>query len=635
MTGESGISSPERGSSPDSGSRKSGRVSFLDQALWRKFAEAETPEDYLPAWLALQCRLIPGGVSAVVVLGEPDSGSFAPAAFWPDEDVVSPELSAAAELALGEKRGIVRGPDAGDDAAGKAGRNIVAQPIIIEGRLYGGVAVELTGRTAAQLRGVMRQLQWGASWIEVLLYRQRAGADHDQLEQTTTALDLVVTVLDHKGFETACNAAVTELATRLDCNQVSIGFLHRGRARVAAYSHTAQFGRRMNLIRDIGAAMDEAIDQGSIILYPPPGDDDPYVMTAHKELARAHNTGPVLTVPMTSEDRILGAVTFELPEGRNFDQAAIELCDCAVSVIGPLLEEKRQNGRIIFRKIFESAWNQLKRLIGPRYFGRKLALSLIAGLVAFFSLATGEYRITSPSSLKGLVQRSIVAPFDGYVATQSARAGETVRQGTVLATLDDKDLVLERLRWSTLRSQRRTEYGRALASRDRAQAAIVKAQIKQAEAQIALLDAQLARTRLVAPFDGLLVEGDLSQAVGSAVRRGDELFKIAPLNAYRIVLEVDEYDISAIRVGQVGTLLVSSLPGEAMTYRVELITPVAEAREGRNFFNVEARLDRVSDRLRPGMEGIAKTSVEERRLIWIWTRKVGIWLRITLWELWP
>lgn len=635
MTGESGTISPEQGSRPESGKPKPGRVSFLDQALWKQFAEAETPEDYLPAWLALQCRLISGGVSAVVVLGEPDSGSFAPAAFWPEEAVVSPELSAAAEMALAEKRGVVRGPDAGKDPADNAGRNIVAHPIVIEGRLYGGVAVELTGRPTSQLRGVMRQLQWGASWIEVLLHRQRAGADHNQLDQVAAALDLVVTVLEHKRFEAACNAAVMDLATRLDCNQVSIGFLHRGRARVVSYSHAAQFGRRMNLIRDIGAAMDEAIDQGSIILYPPPGENDAYVMKAHKELARAHNAGPVLTVPMNAEGRILGAVTFELPEGRNFDQATIELCDCAVSVIGPLLEEKSQNDRIIFRKILESAWNQLKRLLGPRYFGRKLALLVIAGLVAFFSFVTGEYRITSPASLKGLVQRSIVAPFDGYVASQSARAGETVNEGAVLATLDDKDLVLERLRWSTTRSQRQTEYSRALASRDRAQAAIVKAQIEQAEAQLSLLDAQIARTRLIAPFDGLLVEGDLSQSVGSSVRRGDELFKLAPLNAYRIVLEVDEYDISDIHVGQAGALLVSSLPNEVMTYRVELITPVAEAREGRNFFNVEARLDRVSERLRPGMEGIAKTGVEERHLIWIWTRKVVTWLRIALWEIWP
>ena len=635
MTGNSGIISPEPDDRSESDPRRSGRVSFLDQALWKKFSEAQAPEDYLTAWLALQCRLVPGGVCAVVVLGEPDSGAFAPAAFWPEEAVVSSEISVAAEMALAERRGIVRGQESGQAEPAKDSRNIVAYPIVIEGKLYGSIAVELAGRTTTQLRGVMRQLQWGASWIEVLLYRQRAEADHDQLDQVTAALDLVVTALEHKGFNAACSAAVMELATRLDCNQVSVGFMHRGRVRVVSYSHTAEFGRRMNLIRDIGAAMDEAVDQGSIILYPPASEDDAYVMKAHVELARAHSTGPVLTVPMTVEGLVLGAVTFELPEGQTFDQATIELCDCAVSVIGPLLEEKRLNDRLVLWKVAESIVNQLKRLFGPRYFGRKLAMLFAAGAIAFFSVAKGEYRITSPASLRGLVQRSVVAPFDGYVASQNARAGETVREGQVLAILDDKDLVLERLRWSTTRSQKQTEHSRALATRERADASIAKTQIEQAEAQIALLDAQIARTRLVAPFDGLLVQGDLSQSVGSSVRRGDELFKIAPLNSYRIVLEVDEYDITDVQVGQTGMLLVSSLPDEAMAYRIELLTPVAEAREGRNFFNVEARLDIGGERLRPGMGGIAKTHVEERLLIWIWTRKVITWGRVKLWEFWP
>src|SRR5690606_3824216 len=123
--------------------------------------------------------------------------------------------------------------------------------------------------------------------------------------------------------------------------------------------------------------------------------------------------------------------------------------------------------------------------------------------------------------------------FDGYLATQSARAGETVSEGQVLATLDDRDLSLERLRWSTTHRQRLAEYDRALAERERAEANIIKAQIDQAVAQIELLDEQLARTRIVAPFDGILVSGDLSQAVGSAVERGQELFKITPLESYR------------------------------------------------------------------------------------------------------
>lgn len=626
--GEGGATGQE--SREQSANRRSGRVSFLDQALWKQLQDGGTPETYIQAWLALQCRLVPGCTRGVVVLGEPDEGPFAPAAFWPDEASVTPELSAIAELALSERRGVAQGAE--DEPADES---MVAVPFLIDGRLYGVVTVEVSGRTAAQLRSIMRQLQWGAAWIEILLRRQSAEYERNHLDRTTTALDLIAGALEHERFKAACNTVVTELATRLDCNQVSIGFVKRGRASVTALSHSAQFGRRMNLIRAVERAMDEAIDQGCIVLYPPPGGGEYYVMRAHHELARSFETGPLLTVPMESGGQVLGAMTFELPTSSSFDQATIELCDSVASALGPLLEEKRRNDRFIFTKIGESVWTQIKRLFGPRYVVRKLVVLAVACIVGFFAVAEGEYRVTSPASLEGLVQRSIVAPFDGYVASEKARAGQTVAKGEVLATLDDKDLVLERLRWTTTRSQHQTEYSKALAARDRAEVNIVKAQIDQAEAQIALLDEQILRTRLVAPFDGLLVAGDLSQSIGAAIQRGDELFKIAPLESYRVILKVDEVEINDIAVGQKGSLLVASIPEKPLDYTVEMITPVAEARDGRNYFRVEAQLARINERLRPGMEGVAKTSVDRRHLIWIWTRKLVVWARIKLWTWWP
>src|SRR5258708_19895696 len=60
-----------------------GRVSFLEQALWKQFNEATTPAEFARAWLGLQCTLIPGVERGVVVLGEPDTGPFAPVPYWP------------------------------------------------------------------------------------------------------------------------------------------------------------------------------------------------------------------------------------------------------------------------------------------------------------------------------------------------------------------------------------------------------------------------------------------------------------------------------------------------------------------------------------------------------------------------
>ena len=304
-------------------------------------------------------------------------------------------------------------------------------------------------------------------------------------------------------------------------------------------------------------------------------------------------------------------------------------------MLGPILDSKRRNDRLIAWKVLDSIWTQTRRLLGPAHVGRKLAVLLVMLAVGVFSVARGDYRITAPASLEGMVQRVVVAPFDGYVAAQTARAGETIAAGGTLATLDDRELTLERLRWSATRHQRLSELSRALSLRDRAEANIVRAQIDQAEAQIELLDEQIARSRLTAPYDALVVSGDLSQSIGAAVKRGQELFRLAPLDAYRVIIQVDEADIADVQVGQSGNLVMASLPGEPLPYTVERLTPVSEARDGRNYFRVEARLQRSSDRLRPGMEGVAKIQVERRLLIWIWTHQLLDWARLGIWRWWP
>ena len=81
-------------------------------------------------------------------------------------------------------------------------------------------------------------------------------------------------------------------------------------------------------------------------------------------------------------------------------------------------------------------------------------------------------------------------------------------------------------------------------------------------------------------------------------------------------------------------LSLGSLTVSAFT--VSKITPVNTAKEGRNFFRVEAVLGATgAQRLRPGMEGVGKIYVEERRLIWIWTRQMVNWFKLKAWAWLP
>jgi RND family efflux transporter MFP subunit len=575
--------------------------------------------------------MLAGVRHGVVVLGPADLGPFVPKAAWPAGEAAVRNLAEVAERALADRRPLVLRltPEVG-------GAFALACPVEVDGHVHGVVALEITQRTEDQAQLALRQLQWGTAWIEIHLRRQSVQEGHGVQERLMTALDLVVTVLNEQRFEAACRALVTELAMRLNCDRVSFGLVRKGHSQVIAVSHSAQFGKRMNLTHAVGTAMDEAIDQKSAIVLPVPADAEILVTRDHEKLAHDHGSASILTVPFSGTgDDFTGAVVFERPGELPFDAATMELCQSVIAVLSRLLETRCLNDRPLARRVLDALRDQSRKLLGPRHATRKVVAASFMLLVVFLAFATGEYRVTSPSTLEGEVRRTLAAPFDGYISSAERRAGDVVREGAVLAMLDDRDLRLERLRWASQYAQYSKQYQEAVAGHDRAKAQIAQAQAEQARAQMALAEEQLTRATLKAPFDGIVVKGDLSQSLGSAVRRGDTLFELTPLDAYRVIIQVDEGEITDVKPGQKGTLVLASISDEPFELTVRNVTPVTTSREGRNYFRVEASLDRVSERLRPGMEGVAKIRIEERKLLWIWTHKMMNWLRLFFWTWWP
>lgn len=605
-----------------------------DGSAWGRLAKASAPGEYFSAWLALQCEAIPDALSGVAVLGPPDTGPFAPVAFWPGDRTGAPRLTEVAEQALAERRPVAATLAADPHNTARPSQGL-AFPIEMEGRLHGVVAVEITHRTEGELQPALRRLQWGAAWVEAYLRRQQQEEGQAVQERLMSVLDLIASVLEEERFHAACRSLVTELAIRLQCDRVSFGVMKQGHAEVVALSHSAQFGKRMNLMHAIGAAMDEALDQRAVIRYPACAEDDIVVTRDHEELSVHHGSGSILTVPLVGAHTLTGALTFERPASLPFGAAEVELCQSVSAVAGRILEIRKQNERPLLARLGDVAAEQAAQLIGPRYMKRKLALVLLALAAVFFTFATAQYRVTAPATIEGSVLRSLAAPFDGYISSAHARAGDVTRANAILATLDDRDLRLERLKWASQYGQYVKQHQEAVANHDRARAQIAQALYEQAYAQANLLDEQLARAAIRAPFPGVIVKGDLSQSLGGAVKRGDVLFEIAPLESYRVIVEVDEEEIADVSVGQHGTLVLAAITDQAFPFTVKNVTPVTTAREGRNYFRVEAAIEQAGERLRPGMEGVGKIEVEERRLIWIWTHRLVNWWRLFVWTYLP
>lgn len=607
--------------------------SYAIEQTWRQFGSADNPEDFCRNWLALQCQTIGGVIDAVIVLQKPGSETFAPLAFWPEAGTDRSGLVEITERALRDGRGVVQARDVAPGAAPALDRPDyqLAYPIRVDGRVRGVVGLAISWRDEARLQSAMRQLQWGAGWQEVLL-RRHADPLEAARQRMRLILQLVAILLDQPNLKDACSALVTEAATQLGCDRVVLGLMHERVVEIEAVSHNVQFDPHSNLLHATAAAMMEAIDQKESIVYPPLPDGQLVVTFAHAELAQMSGAGGLATFLLTHHGESVGALTLERAAGLHFDPPTCELLAGLADMLGPLIALQRTRQRSLPAHVAESVGGFWRRLVGPREAVFKFATLSISLLMLFLIFARGEYRVSAEARIEGEIQRALTAPFPGYVVEARRRAGDTVDQGELIARLDDRDLRLERARLVALRDQAGQQFREAMAKRERSQVRIASAQIAQAEAQLSLVEEQLARSELRAPFSGILVSGDLSQALGAPVERGQVLFEIAPLDAYRVVLLVDEEQVVDVRPGQKGELVLASMPGVRYPLTVKSVMPVNVAKDGRNLFRVEAPLDGKTDgRLRPGMEGVGKVSVDERRLIWVWTREYTTWLRKTLW----
>jgi RND family efflux transporter MFP subunit len=340
-------------------------------------------------------------------------------------------------------------------------------------------------------------------------------------------------------------------------------------------------------------------------------------------------------LPLIKNGKALGALLLERVADKPFTAETVEQCEQIGLLLGPVLETRRRDERPLPSKILESLRSWCAKLFGQRHLPLKVGVALSAVLLIWLSLASATFRISSDSVLEAEICRSIVAPQQGYIAAAHVRAGDLVREGDLLATLDDQELRHEQRKWQSQLAQLLKEYRKALAGYDRAEVAILNAKRAQADAQLRLVEQQLARATLVAPFSGLIVKGDLSQALGSPVTRGEVLFEVAPTDEYRVVLKVDDRDIGLVSLEQRGQLKLSGIPDKSIAITIDRLMPVSATEGGHNYFRVEAVMDNHSDLMRPGMQGISKIEIGREKLLWILTRRLVGWLRLFVWNRLP
>jgi Barrel-sandwich domain of CusB or HlyD membrane-fusion/GAF domain len=582
--------------------------------------------DAVQRWLEGHCQR-QDDVAGGVVLSQNAAGELQLVADWPQAGPLSAGLTTVAREAVRRAKSLVLVPAVVQKEAGHA--RVVAVPLRRADLIVGAAALAVRSNDPNVAKVILEELERVAVSLAELPAAQAADT---QVIVPQNLLKLQAIVADAENLPAAAQKLVNHLAREYQFDRVSAGLVNGGAMSIAAISSGAAVDDRQDLVRGIVDAMAEAADQDATVQYPGGLQETPRIVHAHLRLAARSGTA-LCTVPLMMGGHAKGALTFERKGSAPLSASDRDACEQVASVVAPVLELKRQADRPWWARATDGMRQSWQR---RGQGARRLLIAGTALVVAILCFLPVTFNVGAPARVEGAIQRVLAAPMDGFLRQARVRPGDSVKQGDVLVELADQELLLEKRKWESEVTRHQNNFSLAMGRSDRGQFAINYARAAEARAQLDLVDQQLARAQVVAPMDALVIQGDLTQIIGAPVKRGDTLLTLAPADQYRIIVEVDERDIVYVKLGQRGRLALAALPGESLPFSVQRITPVASlTRDGRNVFEVEARLDAGSTVPRHGLQGVAKIEAGRHSLVWISVRRVADWLRLTIWSWLP
>ena len=497
----------------------------------------------------------------------------------------------------------------------------------------------LLNATEEQAREALARLELIADTPTTYRLNLAVAQAKTDVEKFASVLDVMVLVNAEKRFYAAALALCNGLANRFSCDRVSLGWLEHGYIRLRTISRTERFDGTMAAAKALEVAMEEAFDQNEEIVWPPP--EHPTLITKdHEKFAAQHSSGHMCSLPLRLEDKPIAVLTCERQAKAFSDTELRQLrlaCDQAVRRLSDLKAHDVWFGA----RWAVSAKEQLAKLLGPEHTWAKVLALLGVAVFVILLLPIFTYRVQGTFTVRSDDVSYLTAPFDAYIRAVPVRPGDPLKAGDALLTLDTSDLELEEAGAlaDLNRFLREAEKARAESENVRTGKAPTLADMRislaladQARARLDLARYRLGQARVKAPFDSVLVEGDLRQRVGAPVKQGEALFKVARIDTQYVEAEINERDMHEILTKTAGEIAFVAQPKFKFPIKVIRIEPAAVAKEGKNIFTVRAAFATpIQPWWRPGMSGVCKLNVEKRTLLWILTHRTVDFLRLWLW----
>jgi hypothetical protein len=421
--------------------------------------------------------------------------------------------------------------------------------------------------------------------------RRREGRHSEQLLTLREVLDLG---LDMGGCNTMLEAGLRlchRAAAILGGSRVTLGWREGVNLKLIATSHGGRVAQNLQEAEAIVRTMEECADQNNEVAFPAIAESRA-VTREHQAFSRGHEDQALLSAPLRDGEGAAAGVLLverEAVTGR-WAEADLERLRLACDLVANRLNDLHQRSGWWGRRTWRALRASAARLLGVEHTGPKLAVLALLVTVVCLAIIPVDHKVSAPFLLKTDSALLSTAPFSGYIDEVRYHLGDVVKKGTVLLTLDRRELLLEEANGMATRDSSEREARSYEAENKLAEALMAKARVRQEDAKLAIVRHRLAKTEVRAPFDGVVVEGDLRERLSAPVQLGEPLLKMVQLRDLTGLLQVDERDIGFLAQGLNGEVVFASRPKKAFKVLVDRFEPMAEMRAEKNVFLLRVQI---------------------------------------------
>jgi hypothetical protein len=502
---------------------------------------------------------------------------------------------------------------------------VMALPTVPGSRLW----LVLLDAAGQHSEGSFREIRMLAESYQSRRREQRTG---EQVISLSEVLDLGVALGEVTNFSMGALRLCHRLAALLGAARVSLGWMEGDSLQLRATSHGGRVNTSTQEAEALVRVMEEAADQNNEAAHPAIAGSH-VISREHKSFSSERQGAVVLSVPLRDAVKHEGVLLLERSaEDGGWSESELERLRLIADLVAPRMAVLHASSGWWGKRLWRSLRKQAAGLLGAEHTGWKLAVVSLAVTVILLALIRVEHKVRAPFLLKTDAAALTSAPFAGYIDEVRYHLGDVVKKDQVLVTLDRRELLLEEANSLAGRDKNDREARSYEAQGKLAEALMAKSAQRQDEAKLAIIRHRLAMTEIRAPFDGVVVEGDLRERLSSPVQAGERLFKVVQVRDLLGQLQIDERDIGYLSRGQTGELAFASRPADKFDVKIERFEPVAEVRQEGNVFVLRVQvLGEAQDWWRPGMSGVCKLNAGPSSLLWVICHRTVETLRMWLW----